>query len=50
MNKIWKYIKYMDIFGHKVNLNYNKKGNSVNTVLGGVSSLAIGITCFYLFY
>ena len=49
MNNIWKYIKYVDIFGYRVNLNYNKKGNSVNTVSGGLISVTLGITCLYLF-
>ncbi len=50
MKKISNLIKYVDIFGHGVNLNYNKKGSTVNTVLGGFLSLALGISCFYLFY
>ena len=34
-----KTIKRADFFGKKIILNYNKKGGSFNTVLGGIFSI-----------
>ena len=49
MNRFITFIKYVDIFGQPVNLNYNKKGSFVNSVFGGLISLTVGISCIYLF-
>ena len=40
-SKFGEVIKDNDLFGHVVNLNFNKKGDSHNTILGGVFSIAI---------
>ena len=50
MNNILNIIKYFDIFGYQVNLNYNKKGSSVNTVFGGLISLTLIILSLMLFF
>ena len=35
MKKFRKYIKKVDIFGHSINLNFNDKGISHKTIIGG---------------
>jgi len=44
-------IKNQDMFGHQVALNFNRQGNTFNTVLGGLVSvvlkvLILGFICF----
>ena len=40
-SKVGDFVRGNDLFGHTVNLNFNKKGTSHNTVIGGVFSIAI---------
>jgi len=35
----WKFIKDFDIFGHPVQLNFNKNGATHKTMIGGVASV-----------
>ena len=41
MDKLRKIIKKIDIFGYPVNLNFNKKSNFHNTILGGIFSILL---------
>ena len=41
-------IKDIDMFGHPIELNFNKKGSTHNTVVGGFFSIYIRM--FLLFY
>ena len=43
MNKLSKRIKNHDMFGHKIEFNYNKRGSSHQTIIGGICSLIIKI-------
>ena len=43
-----KFIKSQDLFGHEVSLNFNKKGSSHNTLVGGVVSVLV--KAFMVFY
>ena len=43
-----KFIKSNDMFGHKINLNFNKKGDSFPTSLGGLASLILLLMIFIL--
>jgi hypothetical protein len=45
--KSW--LKSNDFFGHKVELNFNKKGSTHNTTLGGFASILVKIAlCLYV--
>ena len=35
------YIKNEDMFGHEIELNFNKDGDSHKTLLGGLGSLLV---------
>lgn len=48
MNKLSSSIRDIDMFGHPIELNFNKKGSTHNTVVGGFFS--IFIKSFLLFY
>ena len=51
MKKIKIFVKGRDIFGHSIELNINKSGDTVhNTFLGGIISFAIQICTFYYVY
>ena len=41
MGKISRFLKSQDIFGHHVELNFNRKGSTHNTVLGGCASILV---------
>ena len=43
-----KFIKSQDLFGHEVSLNFNKKGSSHNTIIGGAVSVLV--KAFMAFY
>ena len=34
-------LKKFDIYGHPTGLNFNQKGNTVPTVIGGICSLLV---------
>ena len=38
-----KKLKSVDIFGKGIMLNYNKKGKTFNTLIGGVSTILISL-------
>ena len=40
-----KYVKSHDMFGHIVQLNFNKSGSYHKTLIGGFFSLVIKIVC-----
>lgn len=44
MEKLTEIIKGGDMFGHTINLNFNKEGETHNTLLGGFFSFLIRIT------
>ena len=46
--KIRKVIKNFDIFGYKVNINFDKKSEVHRTIVGGIISILLGI--FYIIY
>jgi hypothetical protein len=41
MNQISSFVKKRDLFGHIIQLNFNQKGSSHNTVIGGATSIII---------
>ena len=41
--KKYSYIKSNDMFGHPIELNFNKEGSSKNTFLGGIVSICLKI-------
>ena len=45
-----KYITNHDLFGHKIELNFNRKGSSHNTLIGGVVSVLIKVTIVFYIY
>ena len=47
-SKIRKFVKSNDMFGHKINFNFNKKGDSFKTSLGGFASLILFLMIFIL--
>ena len=47
-SKLRKFIKSNDMSGHKINLNFNKKGDSFPTSLGGLASLILLLMIFIL--
>ncbi len=48
MNKIKKTFTYFDFFGYPIGLNFDKKGTSHQTIIGGILSiLFMGFTIFY---
>jgi hypothetical protein len=42
MNKFQKLITKLDLFGHQVNLYYNRKDNMHKTLFGGLFSILVG--------
>ena len=46
MGKIRNFLRNRDEFGHAVTLNFNRNGDTFNTVLGGLVSLSINIFLF----
>ena len=51
MDKIYRFIKNRDIFGHPIELTLNDKGDLVHrTLIGGFISLIIQITITYYVY
>jgi hypothetical protein len=48
MKELGKIFKTIDIFGHSVSLNFNKKGPTHSTLIGGFSSLMIAGLLAYL--
>jgi len=46
MVKVSKYIKQQDMFGHQVVLNFNKKGDTYQTTIGGAISLLVKLVIF----
>ena len=50
MKKYINVIKDNDMFGHTINLNYNRNGDSQKTFIGGLFSMLIKVTfAFYLY-
>jgi hypothetical protein len=50
MGKVAKAIAEYDMFGHTINLNFNKEGDSHKTTIGGVFSIFIKTAIFlYVF-
>ena len=45
---IKKFIKTNDMFAYKVNLNFNRNGDSFTTVLGGLATLTLFLMIFIL--
>ena len=43
MGKISKFIKTKDVFGHPIQLVFNQKGNTHNTLIGGICSIVMQI-------
>ena len=43
MSSLKAYIKTHDLFGHKIELNFNRKGSSHNTIIGGAMSILIKV-------
>jgi hypothetical protein len=39
-------VKWNDWFGHTINLNFNQKGDTHNTIIGGIFSIAIKLFMF----
>ena len=37
--KIFKFLKYFDNFGRQVSFNFNRKGETINTALGGFCTI-----------
>ena len=50
MSSFQTYIKTHDLFGHKIELNFNKKGSSHNTLIGGVFSILIKMVMLIYIY
>ena len=49
-NKIKTALKNQDLFGHVINLNFNQKGDSHKTTIGGVASIFVKlIMAIYVF-
>ena len=46
MKKLQKYIKRKDVFGHVVQLNFNKTASTHQTLLGGILSIIMKIALF----
>ena len=38
------------MFGHRITLNFNKQGDTYNTVLGGIISIFLRLIFIYLLY
>ena len=47
--KLSNFIKSFDIFGHPVTLNFNKQGDTHNTIIGGVVSIFIKVLLLMFF-
>ena len=43
MKNIKTAIKKQDLFGHVINLNFNQKGDSHKTIIGGLASILVKI-------
>ena len=41
MKTMKRLVKEQDMFGHPVTLNFNKKGSTANTLLGGLCSILV---------
>ena len=58
MKKVGNFIKYFDIFGYQIKLNFDKKGDSHRSLPGGIFSIVYFLSlasylayCIYkLFY
>ena len=56
LNGFYNLIRNQDMFGHKISLNFNKRGNEHKTCIGGLCSIAlfvlivvhIGLVCDWL--
>ena len=48
LNKLQHIIKRRDMFGHKVELNFNEKHRAHKTLIGGCLSIFINIALFSL--
>ena len=49
--KLRKLIQSQDIFGHTINLNFNREGSSHKTILGGIVSFLLKLfLAFYVYY
>jgi len=46
---MFKFVKSRDMFGHRVTLNFNSKGNSHTTLFGGVMSIVVQFTMLMYF-
>jgi hypothetical protein len=50
-NDVADTIKDIDMFGHPIELNFNNKGSTHNTIVGGFFSIFIrSFLTFYVFY
>ena len=46
LKKTKGFIKDRDMFGHAVKLNFNQKGDTHNTVIGGVGSILLNLVIY----
>ena len=49
LHKINSHIKDWDIFGYKIELNYNRRGSTYRTTAGGIASLLITAFVYFVF-
>ena len=45
---LWNFIKIFDIFGHPVQLNFNKNGTTHKTIIGGFASVGFYIAAIVI--
>ena len=45
-NRLYNKVRDRDMFGHHVTLNFNRKGDTYNTIIGGIASLFIKLLIF----
>ena len=48
--KLRKLIQGQDMFGHRINLNFNREGNSHKTIIGGLVSICLKLFMTYYVY
>jgi len=47
MKKFNNYIRYFDLFGRKINLNFDKNGDNLRSSIGGYLSISFMIFISY---
>ena len=50
IKSLYNFAKNQDMFGHKVVLNFNRKGETFKTGVGGFTSIIIKILISYIIY